>query len=682
MTPDAALKALADRVGIFPEYRDLSDTVRPTSPETQRALLRANGLAVETASEVRETLSKSDAEDAARLMPPECVVPSRASHVLDVPAGAEWTVVLESGEQAAAGRSTGQVRMPPLPSGVHELQLKSGALAQTVLLIAAPPRLPGLETLGVSKAWGVVGTIYGLRSERDFGLGDYSDLGDISSVLGHSGAAFYGINPVHALGWNYSDTVSPYSPSHRAFLNAGHLAPDLLAEQCGCLSMAAVVAEASGPVEALRGSEVVDYAGHDALLRHLLERLFTLFETDAPNPVKEAFQTFCSAEGQSLSDFALFEALSETLGPDWRSWPDGAQDVARQEPPPLRRLAFHKWLQWLSDRQLDAAQQKAIQAGMPLGLYLDLAVGARLGGAESWCEQGSIADGVSIGAPPDHLSPAGQNWNLTAYAPRKLAQKRYAPFRHMVARIMRHCGLLRIDHALGLTRSYWIPDDGSPGGYIRQPFEIFAALIAIEAERANTLVVGEDLGLVPDGLREQLDDLGFYGYSVLQFEKTDGVPNDPASLRPRSLACFGTHDTPTLRGFYEGVDIDWWARLGWIAPEEKPGKLAERARDVDAFTAVAPPAYRDTSAAEGFRDAMHATLAHSPAALVAVQLDDVLGERQAQNIPSTTTEHPNWLRRSPLSIKDIESVDGLKDLRAIMQDGGRPAEAAAGEAKK
>jgi len=681
MKADAALKALSDRIGIFPEYMDLGNTRRPTSPETQRALLRANGLAVDTAAELRETLEDLEAEDADCILPPERILRSNTPQVLDLPNGTEWAVVLESGEQVAAGRSGGSVQLPSMPSGLHDLHLIYCGRAQTILLIASPMRLQGLETLGLARTWGVVGTIYGLKSERNFGLGDYADLGAIASKLGGTGAAYYGFNPVHALGWNHRDIVSPYSPSHRAFLNQAHLAPDFLADQCGCPSMQTEIALAGPAAKILRGGSTIDYSGHEKLLHPLLDRLFKFFESEASETAQAAFRSFCRDTGTPLADFALFETLSETHGPDWRSWPIDLQEVndARKVHVSARRVKFHMWLQWLAHGQLEAAQRRALDAGMPLGLYLDLAVGARLGGAESWCERACIAEGVSVGAPPDHLSPAGQTWNLAAYAPRKLARHRYAPFRRVLARIMRYCGLLRIDHALGLARSYLVPDDGSPGGYIRQPFQTLAAIIAIEAERARSLVVGEDLGLVPDGFRDTLAEYGFYGYSVLQFEKTDGMPNDPALLRARSLACFGTHDTPTLRGYVEGVDIDWWVRLGWIDPESEPEKRAERAQEILAFRTAAPN-HIDGAGLEGFRNAVHTTLAQSPAALVAVQLDDVLGERQAQNIPSTTTEHPNWLRRYSKSIKDIGSATELNETRAIMGESGRPAAVASGEA--
>ena len=220
----------------------------------------------------------------------------------------------------------------------------------------------------------------------------------------------------------------------------------------------------------------------EALHREFLER------PDAES--QAAYSSFCQSRGDALSTFSLYEALSERHGSDWHTWPTALQNPASDEVKAARtelsnRIGFHQWLQWLANAQLSDAQSRAKQSGMALGLYLDLAVGPRRGAAESWCEQDSVALGVALGAPPDHLSPDGQNWQLAAYAPAKLSRQNYGPLRRIIAETMRHAGILRIDHVLGMNRSYWIPDDGSPGGYIRQPFEALLAIIAIEAERAG-----------------------------------------------------------------------------------------------------------------------------------------------------------------------------------------------------
>ena len=310
---------------------------------------------------------------------------------------------------------------------------------------------------------------------------------------------------------------------------------------------------------------------------------------------------------------------------------------------------------------------------MILGLYLDLAVGARLGGAESWGRSSASATGVSLGAPPDQLSPAGQNWQLAAFAPRKLQEGRYAAFRQILAKTLRHCGVLRIDHALGLSRSFWIPEDGSPGGYIRQPFEALMAVIAIEAQRAGAVIVGEDLGLVPPGFRDAMADGGLCGYTVLQYEKdSKGRFLPTGHLRAQSLACFGTHDTPTLRGFWEGRDIGWWQKLGWIDAEQ--AEAAQKTREDEKRQLLAPSKAQTQDPAQelgDMSDAIHRRLAKAPSALVAAQLDDILTVAEAQNLPGTVYEHPNWRRRYPLTISQIAASDALAKTSQIMTEAGR-----------
>jgi 4-alpha-glucanotransferase len=329
-------------------------------------------------------------------------------------------------------------------------------------------------------------------------------------------------------------------------------------------------------------------------------------------------------------------------------------------------------MQWSADRQLAAAQQAGRDAGMSLGLYLDLAVGARLGGAESWGPEAATASGVSLGAPPDHLSPAGQNWQLAALSPHRLRQGRYEAFRFVLRQNMRHCGLLRIDHALGLNRSFWLPEDGTPGGYIRQPFRALMAIIAIEARRSGTVVVGEDLGLVPAGFREEMAASGLYGYSVLQYEKDEtGALLPVEALRPQSLACFGTHDTPTLEGFWQGRDIAWWQKLGWISEEEAAWAVDRRTGEKRQLAGVKAPDPLPQRAGAGLRDLVHENLARAPAGLAAVQLDDILSIEEAQNLPGTIYDHPNWRRRYPQTIEQIAAGPDFDRTARIMNRAGR-----------
>ncbi|WP_300061223.1 4-alpha-glucanotransferase [uncultured Roseobacter sp.] len=660
MNSDAELADLARLCGVFDSFRDLDGVTRPTAPETQRALLRANGLDVGTASEVRDTLTRLRAEARARIVPEDAVLDSGSPASLSCKGEVAWHVLREGSDDVLAeGTAQDRIDLPALPMGLHHLHARHGRSRAVCRVIVAPTRAPSLQDVAhVRTAWGAVAALYGLKSDRNGGLGDFADLARLAEIFGPLGAGFVGLNPVHALGWAAQDVISPYSPSHRGFLNTNHIALD---EVAGAVP--------SGPSST---GDFIDYAAHARHHRTALHAAYDHFQSKATTSERASLKRFYETAGTALQDFARFECLSTEHGPDCRHWPGGVRTADRARALDLPDAAgFHIWLQWVADRQLEAAHARAHEGGLALGLYLDLAVGARLDGAEAWCASTAIAHGVSLGAPPDHLSPAGQNWQLAAYAPRALAEQDYAPLRQILRQAMRHCGLLRIDHALGLNRSYWIPEDGSPGGYIRQPFEALMAIIAIEAHRAGTLIVGEDLGLVPEGFRDTMAAKGFYGYTVLQYEKTAaGKFRDAKDLRPQSLACFATHDTPTVAGFWAGRDIDCWHKLGWIDANGR--KRAQRQRDAEKADLLGVPTAEFAGrSATDLRDTVHRRLAHAPTALAAVQLDDLLDVEDAQNLPGTVDEHPNWRRRSPIALEDLATQPGVAQIAETMAAAGR-----------
>ncbi len=659
MTEDERLQALAGMCGILPEFHDMQGHRRVTSPETCRALLEAMDLAAETDVDVRETLARLTARAGERQFPEEVIVESAKPALLQFGNGTAWTLRADDGDvETASGIAAEGISLPPLRSGVYDLTVEIGGHCEVLRVLAAPPRLASVAPQGAKgRLWGLTLALYGLRSARNCGLGDYEDLAQVAATAGASGAAFVGVNPIHNMG--YADvSISPYSPSHRGFLNTTHIAADAIPGLEHSAAAKSVLARHATESAACRASDEVMYRPHKIMLHHRLEDLYAVFMAEAAAPVQAEFQYFTQTAGAELERFAAYETLSETLGPDWRLWPDGKQP---QTDPARRR--FHMWLQWVADKQLHAIGDRA--KGLSLGLYLDLAVGPRRGGAESWCEQPCIAKCVSIGAPPDHLSPEGQNWNLAAFAPRKLAARNYRPMRRILAQIMRHAGVVRIDHVLGLMRSFLIPDTGAPGAYVSQPMASLIAIIKIEAERNGCAVIGEDLGLVPANFREEMRRHGFYGYSVLQYEKTShGAFRHPRDGSAQVLSCFATHDTPTIRGYETGSDIGWWQRLGWIDTDRAGATREARDRDVTALKGMAGPA-------PDFTSAVHALLAASPARLVSVQLDDVLGLVEAQNLPGTIDEHPNWRRKYPVSVDDVGLSDDLKRLGHTMADAGQ-----------
>ncbi len=666
MSVSDALQSLADRHGILRSFRDLSGVDRPTTPDTIKALLRANGLELDNDPMIVEAAEALRAAARAKRYPPEKICLTGRPVAIDLFETCVWRLEVE-GEQRREGKAADRLVLEPLPAGLHHLELKTGDATEVITLIAAPATAPSIIDLtGQGKLWGITAALYGLQSVRNCGLGDYEDLARLAESTAKTGAGFLGLNPIHALGWNDQKTISPYSPTHRGFLNPMHIAADRIPGLQGSRKAAALI---SSRIAQKTSETFIDYAGFRAEFTGLLESLFEVFQSDATQAARSDFAGFQNTGGDQLADFTLFEALSERYGTDWRNWPPKLRSPAKARATGADRqiafrMAFHAWLQWVAATQVSDAHSRAKASGSALGLYLDQAVGARRGGAEAWCESASIATGVSVGAPPDHLNPGGQNWDLAAYSPAKLQATDYRSFRQVLRATMRHAGMIRIDHVLGLNRSFWIPDDGTPGGYIGQPLQSLLALIAIEATDAQTAVIGEDLGLVPAGFRDMTRARGLYGYSVFQYEKDrEGAFRNPNDLRAESLACFSTHDTPTVNGFGESRDIDWWVNLGWCMPDNERKARHTRQKDVDALMALGDKPDLFTN--------IHSALAGSPAKLLSIQLDDLTGQVEAQNLPGTIDEHPNWRRATTVPVDDIAKLPSLLATAKIMNDHGR-----------
>jgi len=643
------LAQLADICGVLPSFYDLQGNERPTTPETQKALLAANGIDVSSDEAIRNSLNAIRFEIQDRWFPKEIIVESGVEAPQVFGLGATWQLRLDGETTVTAeGEPRDFITVPALTSGIYELTATASGRTEIVTVIVAPKRLPSIDELtGTDRIWGLNFALYGIQSSRNTGMGDFEDLAGMSEAMGKQGASFVGINPLHSMGFSDETAISPYSPSHRGFLNTAYIALDKIPD-VGLETVA-------GEFASIRENETLQYGDHKLAHNRRLKVLYERFNTRGQKKFVSEFAQFKDTAGPQLWQFAEFEAVSETYGADWQAWPD------QPDPAPDHLIDFHMWLQWVADFQLKAAQARSKASGMSLGHYLDLAVGPRRDGAESWCEQDVIASGVSIGAPPDHLSPEGQNWDLAAFSPRKLAAQRYAPLRRILGQTMKHAGIIRIDHVLGLNRSFWIPDDGSPGGYIYQPFEALLAVIKIEAERHNCAVIGEDLGLVPDGFRDTLRAHGFYGYSVMQYERDDqGKFQDPSRTPTQVLSCFATHDTPTVAGFQTGRDIDWWQELCWIDAETADGIRAARGGEV---------ATMDHGG--DFGAYVHGLLACSNANLVAVQLDDVLGAVEAQNLPGTIDQHPNWRRKYAVMLEDLSDNPELCAIASIMRDARR-----------
>jgi glycogen operon protein len=405
------------------------------------------------------------------------------------------------------------------------------------------------------------------------------------------------------------------------------------------------------------------------------------------------FQRFIGKGGPELRRFAIFQAISETR-PDeiWHQWPVGlhspdSPDVETFSRLHTERVRFHQYLQFLADRQLATAAATASSSGLELGLYRDLAVGAAPDGAEAWARSDDLAQGAWTGAPPDPFAPEGQNWHLPPPLPLRFAADGFASFAALVAANMRHAGALRIDHAMGLTRLFWIPDGGSgkDGAYVAYPFADLLGQLALESQRARCMVVGEDLGTVPEGFRSVMAEADILSYRVLLLER-EGLAFKPATSYPaRAVACVTTHDLPPLAGWWHGDDLRERAALGLIPdlPQADATRAEERAALVDALGAencLASPS-SGAPAAAGVVQAAHEFIAATPSDLVLVQAEDLAGLRAGVNLPGTDRERPNWRLRLPLPVDALLSQPASKALLEPMRASGRGSNQCAGKSK-
>jgi len=686
------LRRVADLIGIQTRHVDALGVWHEPDEQTLAALIGAFGLPSDP-QQAADRLAEEEAAAPFGLAPVQIIAEEASDPTvsLRLPPGTssvEWHCRFEDGTEAS-GQSDGAVLHLPaaLPLGYHRLALGSGAASGDIELIVAPAscHLPAALQPG-RRSWGLTAQLYGLRSGRDWGIGDFTDLAWLARAAGRLGAATVGINPLHALFAAEPRHFSPYSPSSRAWLDLLYI--DVTTVPGFAEDAAAQALAPAAAIAAARAAELVDYAAIAALKRPVLEALFRRFQArEAESSLGIAFREFQLAGGGALADFAVFEALHEHFTRQgmpfsWHAWPAPMRDpysadVAEFARAHAERVDFFQWLQWEADRQLGASADAGRDAGLTLGFYRDLAVGVDPHGAEAWADQELIAPGAAIGAPPDPLSRAGQNWGLAPINPLVLRRRRFAPFVAALRANTRHAGILRIDHVMGLQRLYCIPA-GAPataGAYVRYPFNDLLRLVALESRRNGCAIVGEDLGTVPEGFRDTMRAANALSYRVVVFERRDDasfVP--PRDYPPLAAASAATHDLATLKGFWLGHDIEWRQRLGTYPDEAAAAtEASERRRDrhlllealategllprerLGEFLANDVPTY---TAELG--DAIHVFLARSQARLMLVQIEDAAGEIEQANLPGTSDSHPNWRRRLSVPLEQLFVGDMIR----------------------
>lgn len=714
-----ALQILAARVGLTRSYLDAWGRRQHISDERLRVLLASLGLAAGSDAEVERALRCFDDQAWDRVLDAVIVTQEGLSleSVVRLREGStirtlEWRITTEQGGSIAGAlplsampfserrgdRVRRQLSLPQaLPLGYHAIDISCGGEVGSARLIVVPARAYSPELWSAEpprRDWAITAQLYSLVSASNWGIGDFSDLVRLGREAGERGACAIGVNPLHALFPANPMHVSPYSPSSRTFLNPIYLdvtaVPEFALDDEARNLMSS--AEWQRSLRQARDAESVAYPRAWALKRAVLQSLHRRFRrqhlgADGDEPISDAgaaFRRFQKHLGQRLERFAVFEALQEHfvqsgLGPAWRNWPSAYRDPASEAVAAFARehaelVQFSQYLQWQADRQLGRAAQGMREAGMATGLYRDVAVGVDPSGAEAWSDQSLLVSSASVGAPPDLYNLKGQDWGLAPFSPLALKARAYEPFIATVRANMRHAGALRIDHVIGLQRLWWVPSGGSgpeAGAYVQYPLDDLIGIVALESQRHQCLVVGEDLGTVPEGFREEMQRRRILSYRLLMFEREQGEGDflPPTAYPAFAAAAVSTHDLPTLRGLWRGRDLEWRRALGLYPSAEAAQKEAAGRDATRAALLVALRAYGGLAQEAGERlgeqrgesgqdmlavaEAAHRLLASVPSRLLLLQLEDLVGEVEQMNLPGTIDEHPNWRRKLSVPIERI-----------------------------
>ncbi len=541
-----------------------------------------------------------------------------------------------------------------------ELEADNGAIIESVPLLVTPEKV---YQGSFDRVWVLSVQLYALSSSRSWGIGDFTDLESLIELTSDWGCKGIGLNPLHALFDDRPLECSPYAPNSRLFLNPLYIDPERVPN-----FSSAWLRQHREELDRIGESQLVDYARVAKLKFAALRCAFLRFRHD--QAAQAEFEIFRKERGELLKRYACFEVLRRQFGPvPWWLWPEewrrptdaGIETLCTG--PRHEEVKFVEFVQWCAAAQLQSCADLAAKRGMAVGLYLDIAVGVQAGGFDAWNEQTTISRALSVGAPPDQLNTAGQDWGLAGFNAAGLEACDFAPFREMLRASMRFAGAIRLDHALGLGRLYLIPAGASPlqGAYVEMPLQAMLGVIAQESVGQNCIIIGEDLGTVPDGFRDKLAFWGVWSYKVMMFERgNDGAFVEASKYAANALVTFTTHDLASFAGWQSHSDLRVKRELG-IDPGETD---AERTNACHAFEWKLG---EEHIAAKDFLGAVE-FLARTPSRILAVALDDLIGLRDQPNIPGTVNEHPNWRRRIPVKLDDLGRRIDLDALRYALRD--------------
>ncbi|HWD00374.1 MAG TPA: 4-alpha-glucanotransferase [Candidatus Sulfopaludibacter sp.] len=719
------LERAASVCGIEPGFWDIWGRYHRTTTEALQTILAAKGMAAGTPAELENSLSERARSEWRRLLPP-CVVAGEtpsAEVPLSFPAEsmgqrAHFTVRRESGETAQFDLNlwelpqTGHLEMDGrtwvrksarlpigLPLGYHDISVTVGDATASTRYIVTPDRAWSDPHLGRGgRIAGVSVSLYGVRSQRNWGCGDFRDLLDVIDwVADELGASFVGLNPLHAIHNRRPFNTSPYLPNCIFYQNFLYLDVEGMEDYANCGRARALreSPEIASEIAALRDSEFVEYERVAALKLRFLKVCFARFlrERRAGSARSREFDRFLAREGDLLEKFALYCALDEHLhreNPDlwiWPDWPAPYQDPDSAETVSFRQkhwrsVLFYQYLQWQIDLQLAEGQRHARDRKLSIGLYHDLALATDRFGSDLWAHRPFFVNGCRVGSPPDDFAPHGQDWGFPPPNAERHREDGYRLFADSIRRNCRHGGALRIDHVMRLFRLYWIPDqcDATAGAYVKELRDDFVRILALESFRNRVVVVGEDLGTVEPAVRETLARFGILSYRLFYFEKNERGEFRPNDTYPRqALVSSTTHDLPTLAGFWVGADIEARHAAGVLDDAGRGAQLASRQQEkqkmLDALFGLrllADNLPRQASAYPDLTGELHNAivgfLALTPSQILAINQEDLTKELSQQNLPGTTWQYQNWGRKMRFTIDQLKADPGARGFSTMFRD--------------
>jgi len=733
MTDRTALDQLCEYCNIQGDYYDIRGNHHVASLDTKLALLRAMGVNLADEAGAAAAFEQLQTREWLNVATPVKIMFEHdaaiqfslslpSSIIFDSP---EWRLELENGERLSnrgasirpaetrvingVPHTRYSVEIPiALPLGYHQLQIRNAAtpepLAAIQIIVCPRQCFQPLALADGRRIWGLTVQLYALRSQRNWGIGDFTDLKKLIKIATQIGASMVGTNPLHALFPDQPEQASPYSPSNRAALNVLYIDVEAIEDYAESIAARTRVQSQKfqSMLETLRATDLVNYTGVASVKFEILRILYQHFREQhlARNSVRaQAFHEFKAQADPIFRINAVFDALQEHFHAQgssvtgWQQWPLPFRDpqspaIAAFSDEHQEQIGFFDYLQWQAELQLGAVNQHCRNLGMPLGLYHDLALGANGGGAETWLNSFLYASQAHLGAPHDDFNPKGQDWGIPPPIPDRLIHARYAPFITILRAAMRHAEALRVDHVMGLMRLFWLPVDAATpeDAYIKYPLSDLMGLLALESQRQQCLIIGEDLGTVPNEVRSAMNVFGILSYRLFYFSRNhDEEFMLPEHYPAQSLCAIATHDLPTLRGFWTGADLAIREKLGLYPNEEAKThqqfvrqldrerllRALERAGLLNAEISAHGTAAHDIHPA--LIHAIHVYLGRSQAKLLTIQPEDIFGQIAQINVPSTTNQYPNWRYKVALNLEDWCADSHLQALaNALRESRGAP----------